>query len=335
MPARFREQLAAELWDNEAVLSVNRLGDKEIVQHGIVDLKNMEKLEAWAREGDCLVAVEPSSWRLMDDWLCSLPDDNKIYRRTKQLIRGYAHSLRIDSRGRFTIPNVLREVAGLRDKVVILGQRDKFEIWDYASWDSARTAWLNSMAGQLDHSTVEGLLRVVTIPASVEVLGVLRGNPQLLYDLRPEDLEVLVCDRFQKMGFLCSRLGRTLKADGGVDIIACPRESTPFPFLLAVQVKSHRDARHKTTVAAVRDFYGAIKSQPFRGGVLVTNTTFTMDAHWFAKRQDYFVQLRDFHHLVRWIRDEFAAQEFWHEIPAVLELRPGLSISIPKILRTE
>lgn len=333
LPAFLRKELA-EHWDNEAVLNVNPFGDKEIVQRAFFE-KGVEQLEAWAQSERCLVAVRPLSWQLMNDWLHSLPDDNKIYRRMKQLVSGHANLSKIDSRSRLTIPKVLREIAELRDKVTIIGLGSIFEIWDEANWALEREAWLNSLAGQLDHSTIWGPLRVVTIPASVEVLRLLRGNPSLLYELGPEDLEVLVCDRFQKMGFLCSRLGRTLKADGGVDIIACPRESTPFPFLLAVQVKSHRDARHKTRVAAVRDFYGAIKSQPFRGGVLVTNTTFTMDAHWFAKRQDYFVQLRDFHHLVRWIRDEFAAREFWREIPAVLELRPGLSISIPKILRTE
>src|SRR5258708_5194780 len=109
------------------------------------------------------------------------------------------------------------------------------------------------------------------------------------------------------MGFRCLRIGATRQADGGIDMVVCPRE-TVFPYLLAVQVKSHRSGR-PTPVSAVRDFAGAVLAQPVKGGVLVTNTTFTPDARWFADQRKHIVQLRDFDDLSRWIRDDFAVRE--------------------------
>jgi hypothetical protein len=88
----------------------------------------------------------------------------------------------------------------------------------------------------------------------------------LIRELGAEDLEILVCDRLEKMGFICIRTGPIHKPDGGIDIIACPQEAVQFPYLLAVQVKSHRSGQ-PTPVKVVRDFVGAIQSQPFRAGV--------------------------------------------------------------------
>jgi hypothetical protein len=174
--------------------------------------------------------------------------------------------------------------------------------------------------------------RVVTIPASAQILSMVRVEPALIRELGAEDLEILVCDRLEKMGFICIRTGPTHKPDGGIDIIACPQEAVQFPYLLAVQVKSHRSGQ-PTPVKAVRDFVGALQSQPFQAGVIVTNTNFTFDARWFAEKQQHLIHLRDFHDLSCWVRDKFAAREFWREIPQFVELRPGVTIQVPDALR--
>jgi hypothetical protein len=58
-----------------------------------------------------------------------------------------------------------------------------------------------------------------------------------------------------------------------------------FPFTGAVQVKHHRSAAITTGPDAVRDLTGAIAAKPFNLGVVITNTTFTPDARWFAENQ--------------------------------------------------
>lgn len=45
-----------------------------------------------------------------------------------------AHEVRPDSQGRITIPQRLREFAGLEREAVVIGAIDRIEIWDAARW---------------------------------------------------------------------------------------------------------------------------------------------------------------------------------------------------------
>ncbi len=103
------------------------------------------------------------------------------------------------------------------------------------------------------------------------------------------------------------------------------------PFLLAVQVKHHRTER-KAAVKEVREFHGVVTSSNsvFNIGVLVTNTSFTADAKWFAEQNKLLMRLHDLTDLCRWMQDDFLHRDEWREIPTEIELAPGVSIKIPK-----
>lgn len=152
-----------------------------------------------------------------------------------------------------------------------------------------------------------------------------------LRQLSDEDFERLVADRLSARGLGVRRIGEARRKDGGIDIVAWPERNPAFPFLLAVQAKHHRTAR-KTGVADVRDFSAALLSggSCFHFGMIVTNTTFTADAKWFAARNERILRLRDLRDLCRWMQDDFVCEEEWREIPDQIELAPGVSISIPK-----
>ncbi len=52
-------------------------------------------------------------------------------------LRGFsanAHEVRPDSQGRITIPQRLREFAGLEREAAVIGAYDRIEIWDAARW---------------------------------------------------------------------------------------------------------------------------------------------------------------------------------------------------------
>ena len=49
----------------------------------------------------------------------------------------------IDAQGRFLIPEPLRRFAGLERKVTLVGQGNKFEIWDEDAWTRARVQWID------------------------------------------------------------------------------------------------------------------------------------------------------------------------------------------------
>jgi MraZ protein len=44
----------------------------------------------------------------------------------------------MDGSGRILLPNPLREFAGLNKRVVLIGQGNKFELWDEHLWERTR-----------------------------------------------------------------------------------------------------------------------------------------------------------------------------------------------------
>ena len=92
-------------------------------------------------------------WELIEDKLTTLSDFDKQSRRTKQMMRGYANDCQLDSQGRILIPKELRGYAELSRQAVILGQGNKFEIWDEKSWEKQRDDWLESISNESTSSS--------------------------------------------------------------------------------------------------------------------------------------------------------------------------------------
>ncbi|MGH8247559.1 MAG: division/cell wall cluster transcriptional repressor MraZ [Gammaproteobacteria bacterium] len=84
-------------------------------------------------------------WELIENKLATLSDFDRQSRRAKQMMRGYATDCVLDGQGRILIPLELRKYASLNRQAVILGQGNKFEIWDHASWKGQRDEWLEQV----------------------------------------------------------------------------------------------------------------------------------------------------------------------------------------------
>jgi transcriptional regulator with XRE-family HTH domain len=171
---------------------------------------------------------------------------------------------------------------------------------------------------------------ITAVDATPQLLEVLRRDPGRLSELSPEQFEVLVAERLDRMGYAIQRTGTTTLRDGGIDIIAVPKAADAASFLLAVQVKHHRGARPTGRDAVDRLL--AWQNTAFRLGMLVTNTRFTKDALWTASRDParHFLRLRDFADLTRWLHGTFGSELDWREIPDSIELAPGVSVHVPK-----
>ncbi len=95
-------------------------------------------------------------WDLIEEKLAELSDFDRQSRRTKQMMRGYATDCQLDTHGRILVPAELRDYAQLDKQAVILGQGNKFEIWNRGSWEEQRDQWLN-MVGDEEGTPADAL----------------------------------------------------------------------------------------------------------------------------------------------------------------------------------
>ena len=59
---------------------------------------------------------------------------NPVERRIQRLLLGHASECQMDSAGRLLIASTLRQHAGLTKQVMLVGQFNKFELWDEENW---------------------------------------------------------------------------------------------------------------------------------------------------------------------------------------------------------
>jgi MraZ protein len=91
-----------------------------------------------------------SEWELIETKLAELSDFDKQSRRAKQMMRGYATDCQLDAQGRILVTTELREYASIKKAAVILGQGNKFEIWDQNTWEVQRDHWLEQVGNDDD-----------------------------------------------------------------------------------------------------------------------------------------------------------------------------------------
>lgn len=89
-----------------------------------------------------------NEWELIESKLAALSDFDRQSRRAKQMMRGYATDSQLDAQGRILIPQELRTYASLDKQAVILGQGNKFEVWDQTGWEAQRDQWLEQVGDE-------------------------------------------------------------------------------------------------------------------------------------------------------------------------------------------
>ncbi|RFA30316.1 cell division/cell wall cluster transcriptional repressor MraZ [Alkalilimnicola ehrlichii] len=119
-----------------------------------------ERLQAYC-EGEMVITVDPDhcllvyalpDWEVIEAKLAKLPSLKPQNRRLQRLLIGYATECPMDGNGRILLPPPLRDFAGLDKKVVLVGQGNKFELWDEATWNERREVWLAQAAEEMELS---------------------------------------------------------------------------------------------------------------------------------------------------------------------------------------
>ncbi len=98
----------------------------------------------------CLLLYTLPEWEEIERRLMRLPTLNRKVRRLQGLLIGHATDLELDGHGRVLLPAVLREIASLERKAVLIGQGNKFELWDEDAWNDRRERWLAEEEGDDD-----------------------------------------------------------------------------------------------------------------------------------------------------------------------------------------
>ena len=123
VPTRYREQIA-ERAQGQLVVTVDR--------------------------DQCLLLYPLPDWEKTESKLMSLPSLRPQARRLQRLMVGHATDLTLDGHGRLLLPPELREFAGLDRYAMLIGQGNRFELWNEVRWTQRREVWLANEATATD-----------------------------------------------------------------------------------------------------------------------------------------------------------------------------------------
>ena len=97
----------------------------------------------------CLLFYPQPEWQPIRDKLLKLSALNPRIRALQRRLIGYAEEVEMDAAGRVLISPALRTYASLDKRVVLIGQGNKFELWDEAKWTAQQDVELTFANGEL------------------------------------------------------------------------------------------------------------------------------------------------------------------------------------------
>jgi MraZ protein len=75
------------------------------------------------------------TWDVIERRLSELPNFEEQARGLQRKLIGFATECEMDSHARVLLPPSLREFAGLEKRVMLVGQVNKFELWNEQTWN--------------------------------------------------------------------------------------------------------------------------------------------------------------------------------------------------------
>lgn len=98
----------------------------------------------------CLWIYPLPAWEELENTIKKLSDLNKKAIKLKRFLIGYAAECEMDSQGRILLPEMLRKFANLDKKMILVGQLNRFELWNEDAWNREQTEFK-------DNDDIEGL----------------------------------------------------------------------------------------------------------------------------------------------------------------------------------
>jgi MraZ protein len=88
----------------------------------------------------CLYCFPRAEWERRSSEVDAFALSDKAGRAFSRLFFSSADEAKLDGQGRVTIPQRLREAVGIKKEVVVLGVRERMEIWDRGEFERYREA---------------------------------------------------------------------------------------------------------------------------------------------------------------------------------------------------
>ncbi|WP_428355463.1 division/cell wall cluster transcriptional repressor MraZ [Methyloprofundus sp.] len=122
IPTRFREELQ-DCCDRQLVVTV-AVNEKCIGEPG------------------CLWLYPLPEWEKLELTVSKLPTLNKMAGKLRRFLIGNATETEMDAQGRLLLSEKLRKFAHMEKKLILVGQLNKFEIWNEDAWNAKENEWL-------------------------------------------------------------------------------------------------------------------------------------------------------------------------------------------------
>ncbi|MEW6108669.1 MAG: division/cell wall cluster transcriptional repressor MraZ [Nitrospirota bacterium] len=84
----------------------------------------------------CLHIYPQEEWGRLEERVRQLPKMQEEVRFFMRRVIASAQEVEVDKQGRILVPAAHREDAGLNSDIVIVGQIEKFELWDRNEWNA-------------------------------------------------------------------------------------------------------------------------------------------------------------------------------------------------------
>lgn len=122
VPTRYREELT-ECCDRQLVVTV-AVNERCVGEQG------------------CLWLYPMPEWEKLELTISKLPTLNKMAGKLRRFVIGNASECEMDGQGRLLLPEKLRKFANMDKKIILIGQLNKFELWNEDTWTSKELDWL-------------------------------------------------------------------------------------------------------------------------------------------------------------------------------------------------
>lgn len=123
IPTRYRSELQ-ENCDSQMIVTV-AVNDKCVGERG------------------CLWLYPLPEWEKLELIISKLPTLNKMAGKLRRFLIGNATECEMDTQGRLLLSEKLRKFSGMEKKIILVGQLNKFEIWNETAWTDKENDWMN------------------------------------------------------------------------------------------------------------------------------------------------------------------------------------------------